>query len=73
VGDVITDEKKLLVANTELVGGGFIGLEMAENLVKRGIAVTLLEMLPQVMPPLDPESGIVLCASICSPSRSILL
>ncbi|MEQ8971276.1 MAG: FAD-dependent oxidoreductase [Coleofasciculus sp. C1-SOL-03] len=43
------------VQQAVIVGGGFVGLEMAENLVKRGIAVTLLEMLPQVMPPLDPE------------------
>ncbi|MBM4247487.1 MAG: CoA-disulfide reductase [Deltaproteobacteria bacterium] len=40
-----------------VVGGGFIGLEMAENLAHRGIAVTVLEKLPQVMPPLDPEVG----------------
>ena len=38
-----------------VVGGGFIGLEMAENLVHLGLAVTLVEMAPQVMPPLDPE------------------
>jgi NADPH-dependent 2,4-dienoyl-CoA reductase/sulfur reductase-like enzyme/rhodanese-related sulfurtransferase len=38
-----------------VVGGGFIGLEMTENLAKRGLAVTVLEKLPQVMPPLDPE------------------
>jgi NADPH-dependent 2,4-dienoyl-CoA reductase/sulfur reductase-like enzyme/rhodanese-related sulfurtransferase len=38
-----------------VVGGGFIGLEMAENLVHRGLEVTLLEKLAQVMPPLDPE------------------
>ncbi len=38
-----------------VVGGGFIGLEMVENLIHRGLAVTLLEQLPQVMPPLDPE------------------
>ena len=38
-----------------VVGGGFIGLEMAENLVRRGLAVTVVEKLPQVMPPLDPE------------------
>ncbi|MGE3956430.1 MAG: FAD-dependent oxidoreductase [Vicinamibacterales bacterium] len=38
-----------------VVGGGFIGLEMVENLMHRGLAVTLLEKLPQVMPPLDPE------------------
>jgi NADPH-dependent 2,4-dienoyl-CoA reductase/sulfur reductase-like enzyme/rhodanese-related sulfurtransferase len=38
-----------------IVGGGFIGLEMAENLVRRGLAVTIVEMTRQVMPPLDPE------------------
>jgi NADPH-dependent 2,4-dienoyl-CoA reductase/sulfur reductase-like enzyme len=41
-----------------VVGGGFIGLEMVENLVHRGLAVTILEKLPQVMPPLDPEMAI---------------
>lgn len=38
-----------------VVGGGFIGLEMVENLMHRGLAVTVLEKLGQVMPPLDPE------------------
>ena len=38
-----------------VVGGGFIGLEMVENLRHRDLAVTLLEKLTQVMPPLDPE------------------
>ncbi len=38
-----------------IVGGGFIGLEMAENLRRRRLAVTIVEALPQVMPPLDPE------------------
>lgn len=36
-----------------VVGGGFIGLEMAENLTHAGIDVTLLQMENQVMPPLD--------------------
>ena len=38
-----------------IVGGGFIGLEMAENLKHRGLEVTVVEMLPQVMPPIDAE------------------
>ncbi len=38
-----------------IVGGGFIGLEMAENLVHRGLDVTIVEMLDQVMSPLDSE------------------
>ncbi|MFC2022684.1 FAD-dependent oxidoreductase [Chloroflexota bacterium] len=38
-----------------IVGGGFIGLEMAENLVKRGISTTIIEMQNHVMPALDYE------------------
>lgn len=38
-----------------IIGAGLVGLEMAENLVARGIAVTVVEMLKQVLPPLDPE------------------
>ena len=43
-----------------VVGGGFIGLEMVENLIHRGLAVTVLEKLPQLMPPLDPEMAVPL-------------
>ena len=38
-----------------VVGGGYIGLEMVENLAHLGLEVTLVEMLDQVMPPLDLE------------------
>ncbi|PEZ07558.1 CoA-disulfide reductase [Bacillus sp. AFS018417] len=38
-----------------VIGGGFIGVEMAENLRERGIDVTLVEMNNQVMPPIDYE------------------
>ena len=38
-----------------VVGGGYIGLEMAEALINRGIKVTLVEMMEQVMGPVDPE------------------
>jgi NADPH-dependent 2,4-dienoyl-CoA reductase/sulfur reductase-like enzyme/rhodanese-related sulfurtransferase len=38
-----------------VVGAGYIGLEMVENLSRRGITVTLLELSDQVMPPADPE------------------
>ena len=38
-----------------VIGGGFIGLETAENLVHRGFDVTLIEMLDQVLAPLDQE------------------
>ena len=38
-----------------VAGGGFIGLEMAENLHHRGLEVSLMEMAPQILPPMDPE------------------
>ena len=38
-----------------VIGGGFIGLETAENLIHAGFDVTLVEMLDQVLAPLDPE------------------
>lgn len=38
-----------------VVGAGFIGLEMVEQLVERGVAVTLVELQPQVLPLLDAE------------------
>jgi NADPH-dependent 2,4-dienoyl-CoA reductase/sulfur reductase-like enzyme/rhodanese-related sulfurtransferase len=44
-------------ASAVIAGGGFIGLEMAEAFHARGIAVTLVELLPTVMPGLDPEFG----------------
>ena len=42
-------------ARAVVVGGGFIGLETAENLVHRGFDVTVVEMLDQVLAPLDRE------------------
>ncbi|MCF7954480.1 MAG: FAD-dependent oxidoreductase [Phycisphaerae bacterium] len=38
-----------------VIGAGYIGIEMAEALVHRGIKVSLVEMLPQVFAPVDPE------------------
>lgn len=43
-----------------VVGGGFIGLEMVENLVHRGFEVTLVEMLDQILPPVDKEHARVI-------------
>ena len=41
------------------MGGGFIGVEMAENLTARGLSVTLMEYQEQVLPPLDPEMAAI--------------
>lgn len=46
-------EKK--VKRAAIVGGGFIGLEMTENLRRLGIHVTIIEMQPHVMPAIDAE------------------
>ena len=59
----IPDSHKLRAAaqnakRAVIIGAGFIGLEMAENLANLGIAVTLIEMAEQVMPPLDPEMAV---------------
>lgn len=43
------------VARVAVVGGGYIGLEMAEAFVQRGLDVTLVEAADQLMPSLDPD------------------
>ena len=43
-----------------VIGGGFIGLEMTENLMRRGIAVTLLQRSGQVFPPFDEDMAAIL-------------
>ncbi|MFG6335365.1 MAG: FAD-dependent oxidoreductase [Lachnospiraceae bacterium] len=43
------------VKRAVVVGGGFIGLEVAENLLEKGMSVTLIDMAPQIMPGFDVE------------------
>lgn len=50
---IITTLKKDDIKKAVVVGGGFIGIEMAENLTHAGVKVTIVEMLDQVMAPLD--------------------
>ncbi|KLI01321.1 CoA-disulfide reductase, partial [Sporolactobacillus inulinus CASD] len=47
-----------------IVGAGFIGIEMAENLAERGLKVTIVEREHQVLPPLDPEMAIMIEAEL---------
>jgi len=46
-------------ASAIIVGAGYIGLEMAEALVARGLSVTQMEQLPEVLPTVDPEIGVL--------------
>lgn len=62
-----TERKSALVA-----GGGFIGVETAENLVRRGLEVTLAEFAPQVMPPLDPEMALLVADELAKNGVTVL-
>lgn len=64
-----TDDIRALVQEQDIktaavIGGGFIGLEMAENLRHAGLKVSLIEMLDQVMAPLDYEMAQLLHENI---------
>ncbi|MEV4709387.1 FAD-dependent oxidoreductase [Actinoplanes sp. NPDC049316] len=48
-----------------VIGGGYIGVEMAEAMVRRGLDVTLLEKAPQPMSKVDPDMGERIREAIC--------
>jgi len=54
------------VKSAAVIGGGFIGVEMAENLRRLGLEVSLVEMLDQVMTPLDFEMAQLLHENIAA-------
>ena len=51
----IVDQVNLKPKNAVIIGGGFIGVEIAENLIHRGINTSVVEAANQVLAPLDPE------------------
>jgi NADPH-dependent 2,4-dienoyl-CoA reductase/sulfur reductase-like enzyme len=61
----LTDSLDRLDPKTALiVGAGYVGLEMAEGLTARGIAVTQVERLPEVLPTVEPELGALVHAEL---------
>lgn len=48
------------IESAVIVGGGFIGLETAEALLKKGLRITLVEKMPQLVPNFDPEFSVPL-------------
>jgi NADPH-dependent 2,4-dienoyl-CoA reductase/sulfur reductase-like enzyme/rhodanese-related sulfurtransferase len=60
-------------ARVVVVGAGFIGLELAENLVKRGRATTVVELQDQVLPPLDREMTTPIVATLRDRGVEVLL
>ncbi len=53
-------------ASAVIVGAGYIGLEMAEALASRGLAVTQIEQLPEVLPTVDQELGALVHAELAA-------
>ncbi len=55
-----------------IVGGGYIGLEMADALTVRGLQVTQMEQLPEVLPTVDPELGGLVHAELAAHGVQVL-
>jgi len=53
-------------ASAVIVGAGYVGLEMAEALTARGIAVTQVEQFSEVLPTVDPELGALIHAELAA-------
>lgn len=67
INDMIRIKKWIAEKKPEtaaIIGTGFIGLEVCENLARLGIAVTLVEKLDQVTPGLDPDMAVLVRAHI---------
>lgn len=60
VDQIMTFLKEKQPSSAVVIGAGFIGLEMAENLKKRGLSVTIVEKAAHVLPTLDQEMAIPL-------------
>jgi NADPH-dependent 2,4-dienoyl-CoA reductase/sulfur reductase-like enzyme/rhodanese-related sulfurtransferase len=61
------------VRQAVIVGAGFIGLELAENFVRRGIATTVVELQDQVLPPLDREMTTPIAEHLTEKGVTLLL
>jgi NADPH-dependent 2,4-dienoyl-CoA reductase/sulfur reductase-like enzyme len=59
-------------ASAVIVGAGYIGLEMADALTTRGLAVTQIERLPEVLPTVDPQLGARVHAELAARGVEIL-
>lgn len=55
-----------------VIGAGFIGLETAENLRKRGLNVTIVEKAPHVLPPLDEEMAAFVQAELADKGVKVI-
>jgi NADPH-dependent 2,4-dienoyl-CoA reductase/sulfur reductase-like enzyme/rhodanese-related sulfurtransferase len=56
-----------------VIGGGFIGVEVAENLIHKSIKTTLIEATPQVLAPLDPEMATLVANEMTKHNIDLIL
>jgi NADPH-dependent 2,4-dienoyl-CoA reductase/sulfur reductase-like enzyme len=56
-----------------IVGAGYIGLEMADALTVRGLAVTQMEQLPEVLPTVDPQLGAQVHSELAAHGVEVLI
>jgi len=59
-------------ASAVIVGGGYIGLEMADALTTRGLRVTQMEQLPEILPTVDPQLGALVHAELTGHGAEVL-
>jgi NADPH-dependent 2,4-dienoyl-CoA reductase/sulfur reductase-like enzyme len=59
-------------ASAVIVGAGYIGLEMADALTARGLTVSQIEQLPEVLPTVDPQLGVLVHAELEARGVSVL-
>ena len=71
--DLIKDVVDRGVKHAVVVGAGFIGLELVENFVKRGIATTVVELQDQVLPPFDREMTMPIVDTLRANGVSLML
>ena len=69
----IADRVSAKPASAVVIGGGFIGVEIAENLVHRGIPTSLVEATDQVLMPLDPELATLVAKEMISQGVNLYL
>ncbi len=71
--DRITARLDRGVRQAVVIGAGFIGLELVENLVRRGIATTVVELQDQVLPPFDKEMTAPIASELAAKGVALLL
>jgi NADPH-dependent 2,4-dienoyl-CoA reductase/sulfur reductase-like enzyme/rhodanese-related sulfurtransferase len=71
--DHIKEQVDRGVKQAIMVGAGFIGLELVENFVKRGVATTVVELQDQVLPPFDKEMTTPILETLQAKGVTVLL